>query len=87
MADSLEHRRKRLRFRSWHRGMKETDFILGRFANTHVDEFDDGELDLFEQLLEQPDPEIFDWVSGRAPLPPDMDNRVTRLLVSYTASV
>lgn len=87
MADSLEHRRKRLRFRSWHRGMKETDFILGRFANTHVDEFEAADLDLFEALLEQPDPEIFEWVSGRTPVPPALDNRVTRLLVSFTAAV
>ena len=87
MADPLEIRRKRLRFRSWHRGTKEADLILGRFANLHLDEFGEADLDLYEELLEQNDPEIFEWVSGRAPLPPEMDNRVTRLLVSFTASV
>ena len=87
MLDPLEIRRKRLRFRSWHRGTKETDFILGRFANRHVDELDEPDLDLFELLLERNDPEIFDWVTGREPIPPEMDNRVTRMLVSFTASV
>lgn len=87
MADPIEIRRKRLRFRSWHRGTKEADVILGRFANLHLEEFDAADLDLFEQLLERSDPEIFDWASGRVPLPPELDNRVTRLLVSFTASV
>ena len=87
MLDPLEARRKRLRFRSWHRGTKETDLILGRFANRHVDEFEEADLALFEALLERSDPEIFDWVTGRTPVPAEMDNRVTRLLMSFTASV
>ena len=86
MADPLEIRRKRLRFRSWHRGTKEADLILGRFANLHVDELDEAELALFEDLLERSDPEIFDWASGRVPIPPEIDNPVTRRLVSFTAS-
>lgn len=87
MLDPLETRRKRLRFRSWHRGTKETDLILGRFANRHVDELSEVDLDLFEHLLEQNDLEIFDWVTGRVEIPPEMDNSVTRLLLSFTASV
>lgn len=86
MLDPLEIRRKRLRFRSWHRGTKETDLILGRFANHHVDELDEADLDLFEELLERNDPEIFDWVTGREPVPPEMDNRIMRLLLSFTAA-
>jgi antitoxin CptB len=86
ISDPLAIRRKRLHFRSWHRGMKESDLILGRFANRHLEEFGEADLDLYEQLLEESDPEIFDWITGRVPLPPEMDNHVTRLLVSFTAS-
>jgi antitoxin CptB len=87
MLDPTEARRKRLKFRSWHRGIKETDLILGRFADKFVDGFDAEELDQFEALLDESDPEIFDWVSGRAPVPPEIENRVTRLLRNFTASV
>ena len=86
MPDPLETRRKRLRFRCWHRGTKEADLILGRFANLHLDELDEAGLDLLEALLEESDPEIFDWVSGRTPLPSELDNRVTRRLISFTSS-
>ena len=47
MSESLEVRRKRLRFRSWHRGMKEADLLLGGFADGHLGAMDQAELDLF----------------------------------------
>ncbi len=87
MVDPIEIRRKRLLFRSWHRGTKEADLILGRFAKRHLPEFDETDLALYELLLERNDPDIFDWVSGRAAIPPELDNRVTRLLVNFTESV
>ena len=86
MTDLLARRRKRLRFRSWHRGMKETDLILGHFADAYLDEFDGNALDQFEQLLEREDPEIFDWVSGLAPIPIEMRNPVTDLLMNFNLS-
>ena len=86
MLDPIEARRKRLRFRSWHRGTKETDLILGRFADRFVAGFDEAELDQFEALLERDDHEIFDWVSERAPVPPEAETRVTRLLRNFTAN-
>ena len=67
---SSEIRRKRLSFRSWHRGTREADLILGRFADAHLAGFDEAQLDRYEALLDCPDPDIFDWVSGRAPPTP-----------------
>ena len=76
-------RRKRLLFRSWHRGTRETDLILGRFADAHLDAFDDGQLDRFEALLECEDADLFDWVSGRTAPPAAHDHDVMRLLLAF----
>jgi antitoxin CptB len=77
-------RRKRLAFRSWHRGTRESDLILGRFADAYLAQFDDGQLNRYEALLECSDADLFDWVTGRAAPPPEHDHDVTRLLLSFT---
>jgi antitoxin CptB len=79
-----EIRRKRLLFRSWHRGTRESDLILGRFADEHLARFDEGQLGRYEALLDCADADIFDWVSGRAAPPPEHDHDVTRLLLAYS---
>ena len=84
MTSSSETRRKRLSFRSWHRGTRESDLILGRFADAHLAGFDAGQLDRYEALLDCADADIFDWVSGRSPPPPEHDHDVTRLLLSFS---
>ena len=83
MQDSPESRRKRLLFRSWHRGTREADLILGSFAEAHLGGFDGAQLDRFEALLEVPDAEVFDWLGSRAVPPPEHDHDVTRLLLSF----
>ncbi len=76
-------RRKRLLFRSWHRGTREADLILGSFAAAHLAAFDDARLDDYEALLDVPDADLFDWISGRAAPPPAHDTDVTRLLLAF----
>lgn len=80
-------RRKRLLFRSWHRGTKETDLLLGSFAEKHLAGFTAGQLDRYEALLAIDDGLIFDWLTGRAAPPPEQDNDVMRQLrdFRYTA--
>ena len=84
MTSPSEIRRKRLLFRSWHRGTRESDLILGRFADAHLARFDQAQLDRYEALLDCADADIFDWVSGRAAPPPEHDHDVTRLLLSFS---
>ena len=79
-----EIRRKRLLFRSWHRGTRESDLILGRFADAHLAGFDEAQLDHYEALLDCADADIFDWVSGRTAPPAEYDHDVTRLLLAYS---
>jgi antitoxin CptB len=65
----LDVARKRLKFRSWHRGTREMDLLLGRFADSNLDSFDAPLLDAYAALLEESDPDIYDWVCGRSAAP------------------
>jgi antitoxin CptB len=79
-------RRKRLLFRSWHRGTRESDLILGRFAEAYVAGFDAGQLDRYEELLECNDADLFDWVSGRTAPPAAQNHDVMRLLLAFRST-
>ncbi len=81
MTDRLHYRRKRLRFRAWHRGTKEADLILGPFADRHLDGFGEADIEGFEALLDRPDPEIMALVTGAAE-PPAGDPIAARLVES-----
>jgi antitoxin CptB len=83
MTHLPDTRRKRLLFRSWHRGTREADLLLGSFADAHLAGFDAAQLDRYEALLELPDPDLFDWMTGRCSPPPDHDNDVTRMLLQF----
>ena len=85
MADEteLETRRKRLLYRSVYRGNKENDILLGQFARAHIAEFSAAELDQYERLLQAGDNDIYDWVSGKADVPADVDTPVLRKLLAF----
>lgn len=83
VAGALDIRRKRLIFRSWHRGTREADLIIGSFADTHVPTFGDDQLDRFERLLEMSDPDLYNWMTGQEPVPPEHDHDVMGLLQQH----
>lgn len=83
MSDALDIRRKRLLFRSWHRGTKEADLLLGSFAERHLAELTAEQLDGYEALLEGDDSELYDWLAGRAPPPAGQDEELIRLLLDF----
>ena len=68
-VETLENKRKRLIFRSWHRGTREMDLIMGSFANKYVPEFSPEELDCYDEVLQNSDPYLYDWISGRVDVP------------------
>jgi len=76
-------RRKRLLFRSWHRGTREADLILGSFAEAYLAGWDEARLDEYEALLECPDADLFDWINRRAAPPAQYDTDVTRMLLAF----
>ena len=65
MTSESETRRRRLAFRCWHRGTREMDLMLGRFADRHLTNMDDDQLDQFEMLLENNDPDLYNWITRR----------------------
>ena len=66
-----EVRRRRIRFRAWHRGTREMDLLMGGFADAELTRLDDVELGQFEHLLDLPDPLVFAWLAGMEVVPAD----------------
>ena len=66
---SIEVIRKRLSIRSWRRGTKELDIILGQFSDTNLTEFKISELNLYEQFLSNDDYLIYNWLFGKEDSP------------------
>jgi antitoxin CptB len=83
MSDLIEKKKKRLSYRSWHRGMKELDLLIGSFADRHLAALDAAQLERYEALLEVPEPLLYDWLTGKAAPPAEHDNDVTRLLLDF----
>ena len=77
-SDGLDPRRRRLLFRSWHRGIREADLIMGRFADTHIGDLNEAELDQYEHLLEAQEQDLLSWIVGQAEIPPDQDTPMFR---------
>ena len=67
--DDLELRRRRALWRAGHRGMRELDLVLGAYARAHLAGMDGNAIAHFEAILAEPDPDLFDWVMGIAPVP------------------
>lgn len=72
-GDAIEARRRRAIFRATHRGTKEMDWVLGRFAQARVGDMGEEELASFEQFLALPDPEIEQWVMRGTPVDPSSE--------------
>jgi antitoxin CptB len=88
MAEDIEIRRKRLLHRSRYTGIKETDILLGAFAEAHLPTFDEGQLDRYEALLESgSDLMIYAWTVGAKPVPPEYDNDIMALLKAFKLKV
>lgn len=69
MTDPVESRLKRLKMRSWRRGTKEMDMILGPYADAHLAGMEAARLDLYEVLLEENDQDLYPWISGQTAPP------------------
>lgn len=64
-----DSRRRKLRFRAWRRGFREMDLLMGSFADAHIMELSEADLNEFERLLETPDWEVYAWLIGQKPVP------------------
>ena len=87
MTDTNDARLKKLKFRAWRRGFREADLILGPFADLHVADFSAAELDAFERLLEVPDQDLYAWIVGREPTPPEFDGDIMNRIKQFRFEV
>jgi antitoxin CptB len=62
-------RLKRLRFRAWHRGIREADLLVGGYFDRHHQSWGEAEMEWFERLLEEQDVDILAWAFGTATPP------------------
>ena len=69
MTTDLDTRRRRAAYRAGHRGTKELDWLLGRFAAARLDTMSDSQLRAFEDLLEAPDPDLQVWIMDATTVP------------------
>lgn len=79
----LDTRRRRTLYRAWHRGIREMDLIMGRFADAEIETLTEAELAAFELLIEVPDRDLFRWVTGEVETPTNYDTAVFRRLRAF----
>ena len=85
-SEGLDQRRRKLLFRSWHRGTREMDLIMGRFADATIEQLAEEEIGELERLIEAPDPELLAWITGEADVPPNYDTALFRRLRDFSHS-
>jgi antitoxin CptB len=76
-------RRRKLLFRAWHRGMREMDLIMGRFADAALDQLSEDEMAEFERLIEVPDRDLLAWITGEEAVPASHDGALFRKLQDF----
>ena len=82
--DEVALRRRRVSFRCWHRGMREVDLLLGRFADAHLATLDMTELAAFEDLLSEAlDRDVLAWVMGETAVPAEWDSGLLRRIIAF----
>ncbi|MET2826546.1 succinate dehydrogenase assembly factor 2 [Mesorhizobium shangrilense] len=86
-SEGLDARRRKLLFRSWHRGMREMDLILGGFADAQIHALTSDEIDQYERLLDIPDTEFLPMITGERPVPADIDCSVLQKILASRRSM
>lgn len=79
----LDIRRRKLLFRSWHRGLRELDLVLGTFADAAVDGLTDAEIEQYERLLDITDTDLLGWIMGDVPVPPQHASALLERVLAF----
>lgn len=79
-------RLKRLKIRSWRRGTREMDLILGAFFDTHGAALHPDELDLYEEMLSENDHDLYAWVAEKTPTPERFESLIARVRASRASA-
>ena len=79
----LLKRRKVLKYRAHHRGIKEMDIVLGTYADKYLDDMDASALDQFEELINIPDQDFFRYITNQEDVPEEFNNDIMKVLKSF----
>ena len=82
-SEGLDPRRRRLKFRLWHRGIREMDMVLGGFADAELAGLPDSDLSEVEGWLDVPDQQMFAWVNGAETPPPEVETPLFQKLRTF----
>ena len=82
-GEDIAMRRRRLRYRAWHRGTKEMDLVLGPYADAHADRLGATELSRLEVLMDEEDTDLLKWVMGQEPVPEGVDGPLLAEIVAF----
>jgi antitoxin CptB len=82
-TEGLDARRRKALYHAWHRGMREMDLLLGNFADAAIGDLPDAELGEFEMLMDVPDQDLFDWISGREDVAANYDTGLFRRIQEF----
>jgi len=85
-GEDIALRRRRLRYRAWHRGTKEMDLLLGPYADARLEAMDTAELDRFETFIDEADTDLQKWLLGQEPPPADVDHALMTDLLNFRTS-
>lgn len=75
--------RKRLIYKSANRGWKETDLLLGGFTKKHINDFSRSKLRMLDAILDEPDGDVFNWITKKVSIPAKHNNEVMELLQNF----
>jgi len=81
--DALDTRRRRVRYRAWHRGIREMDLVLGPYADAMTPLLQPEALDRLEVLMDEADTDLLKWVMGQEPPPKDVDAELLGQLIDF----
>ena len=84
-SEGLDPRRRKLLFMCWHRGIREMDLIMGRFADENIDRLSDEEVADLERMAEQRDQDLLGWFTGEFPTPAAFDTPVFRKMRDFNS--
>ena len=84
MGETAEARLKRMAMRSWRRGTKEMDLVLGPYADAHLAGLTEADLVTYDALLAENDQDLMAWILGQSAPPPALDPLLARITAFAT---
>jgi antitoxin CptB len=82
---ALDVRRRRLLFRATHRGTHENDLLIGGYVAARLGALTEADMAALEELMELPDADLADWLTGRRPIPAAVDSPLLRAIKAAAA--